>query len=315
MTAPSPIDAVRKVDALRTGDAAFANLPGYAFEPHYLDDLRGYEGLRLHFVDEGPRDAAVTFLCLHRQPTWSYLYRHMISVFAAAGHRVVAPDWFGFGRSDKPVADGVYSFAFHRDAMLEVVTRLDLHNVVLVCQDWGGLLGLTLPMAAPERYTRLLVMNTALATGHAKPSLAFFLWRTYSNLNPNMNVAALMRFSCKGITREESEAYNAPFPNVRFKAGVRRFPRLVPTTPSAGAARIAQDAERWWQQDWTGESFMAVGKGDPILGGAAMQALRATVRNCPPPLELDAGHFVQEDAGAKVARAALTAFKLEGSAS
>jgi pimeloyl-ACP methyl ester carboxylesterase len=300
------------IPALRTPDSAFANLPGYAFQTHYADDLRAYEGLRLHYVDEGPRDAAVTFLCLHGQPTWSYLYRHMIPVFAAAGHRVIAPDWYGFGRSDKPINDAAYTFEFHRDAMLEFVARLNLENVVLVCQDWGGLLGLTLPMADPERYTRLLVMNTALATGHAKPNLAFFLWRTYSNLNPNMNVGALMRFSCKGITREESEAYNAPFPDARFKSGVRRFPRLVPTSPDLSAAKVAQDAERWWQNAWTGETFMAVGRGDPILGGAAMDGLRATIRNCPSPLELKAGHFVQEDAGAQVARAALEAFKLEG---
>jgi alpha/beta hydrolase fold len=130
-----------QIPALRTPDSAFENLPGYAFVPHYLEDLPGYEGLRLHFLDEGPRGAGVTFLCLHGQPTWSYLYRKMIPVFAAAGHRVIAPDWFGFGRSDKPFGAGVYSFEFHRNAMLALIERLDLRNVVLVCQDWGGLLG------------------------------------------------------------------------------------------------------------------------------------------------------------------------------
>ncbi len=228
------------IEALRTPDSAFTNLPGYAFAPHYVDDLPGYEGLRMHFIDEGPRDAAVTFLCLHGQPSWCYLYRHMIPVFANAGHRVIAPDWFGFGRSDKPAHEETYTFEFHRESMLRLIERLDLQNVVLVCQDWGGLLGLTLPMDIPKRFKRLLVMNTALATGFNKPNLAFFIWRTYSNLNPNMNVAALFRRACRGISKEASEAYNAPFPNVFHKAGVRMFPRLVATSPDVSAARNAR---------------------------------------------------------------------------
>jgi haloalkane dehalogenase len=300
------------ISALRTLDDAFQNLPGYDFAPHYAHGLPGLEGLRMHYLDEGSRDAAVTFLCLHGQPTWSYLYRHMIPVFTAAGHRVIAPDWFGFGRSDKPVSESAYSFEFHRGAMLGLIEHLDLRNVVLVCQDWGGLLGLTLPMEQPERFTRLLVMNTALATGHSKPNLAFYLWRTYSNLNPNMNIAALMRFSCTEISRDASESYNAPFPDVRFKAGVRMFPRLVPTTPDLTAARISAQATQWWKTSWNGQSFMAVGKRDPILGPPAMRVLRNTIRGCPEPLELDAGHFIQEDAGASVARAALSAFQLVG---
>ena len=296
--------------AIRTSDAAFANLPGYHFKPRYADDLPGHEGLRLHYLDEGRADAEVTFLCLHGQPTWSYLYRKMIPEFVAAGHRVIAPDWFGFGRSDKPTDEGVYTFAFHRNAMIALIERLNLRNAVLVCQDWGGLLGLTIPMAMPERFTRLLVMNTALATGHAKPNLAFFAWRTYSRLNPNMNIAGLMRFSCQGISRIESEAYNAPFAGIEAKAGVRRFPNLVPTSPAEEAARFAQDAERWWRQDWQGEAFMAVGVKDPILGLPAMRVLQGTIRGCPEPVLFQAGHFIQEDAGREVARAALGAFKL-----
>jgi pimeloyl-ACP methyl ester carboxylesterase len=300
------------ITALRTDDRAFENLPSYPFTPHYTTDLPGYEGLRMHYLDEGPRDARVSFLCLHGQPTWSYLYRTMIPVFSGAGHRVIAPDWFGFGRSDKPVDEAAYSFEFHRGAMVALVEHLNLGNVVLVCQDWGGLLGLTIPMLMPARFTRLLVMNTALATGEVRPNAAFYIWRTYSNLNPNMNVGGLLRFSCRGISRAESEAYNAPFPDVRFKAGVRRFPRLVPTSVASSAAQTAQQAARGWREDWRGESFMAVGMRDPILGPGAMRVLRSTIRDCPPPLEVaHAGHFVQEDAGAEVAAAALRAFKLE----
>ena len=171
----------RMNDVLRTPDERFANLPGYPFRPHYIGDLKGYQGLRLHYVDEdGPgsvqsgdaqnaaQNKAVTpnvFLCLHGQPTWSYLYRRMIPVFIGAGHRVVAPDLIGFGRSDKPVDDARYTFMFHRTMLVNFIERLDLQNIVLVVQDWGGLLGLTLPMDMPARFKGLLIMNTDFATG------------------------------------------------------------------------------------------------------------------------------------------------------
>lgn len=307
MNAPRP-------DALRTPDTAFASLPGYPFAPHYVDDLPGYEGLRLHYLDEGPRAASVTFLCLHGQPTWSYLYRKMIPVFAAANHRVIAPDWFGFGRSDKPTVESVYTFEFHRDTLLRLIERLELRNITLVCQDWGGLIGLTVPMDMPERFTRLLVMNTALATGHTAwntSTAAFMAWRAYSNANPNMDVAALMRRAVSGIHPDEAAAYEAPFPDAQHKAGVRRFPNMVPTRPDTSAAQFAQRATEWWFNTWAGESFMAVGMKDPILGAGPMRALRSVIRGCPPPLEVaEAGHFVQES-GDQIARAALKAFKLE----
>src|SRR4249919_3904761 len=156
------------IEALRTPEDRFAQLPGYAFRPHYLDDLQEYEGLRVHTVDERPAKPATnmqTYLCLHGEPTWAYLYRRMIPVFLAAGHRVVAPDFLGFGRSDKPRDEAIYTFDFHRDTLLGLIEALDLRNIVLVVQDWGGLIGLTLPMAAPRRYLSLLVMNTTLGTG------------------------------------------------------------------------------------------------------------------------------------------------------
>ncbi|HXD41825.1 MAG TPA: tRNA adenosine(34) deaminase TadA, partial [Ramlibacter sp.] len=152
-------------DALRTPDQAFADLPGYPWQPRYIADLPSLAGLRMHYLDEGPRDGRITWLCLHGNPAWSYLYRKMIPVFLAAGDRVVAPDMVGFGRSDKPKRDAAHSFGWHRQVLLELVERLDLRNVVLVVQDWGGLLGLTLPMAAPQRYVGLLAMNTTLGTG------------------------------------------------------------------------------------------------------------------------------------------------------
>jgi pimeloyl-ACP methyl ester carboxylesterase len=149
-------------EILRTPDERFAHLPGFSFPPQYIVDLPGYQNLRLHYLDEGPRDADHVFLCLHGEPTWSYLYRKMISVFAGAGHRVVAVDFFGFGRSDKPSDESVYTFLFHREMLQRFIERLDLKAITLVCHDWGGILGLTLPMDMPDRFSRILIMNTML---------------------------------------------------------------------------------------------------------------------------------------------------------
>ncbi|HKU93825.1 MAG TPA: haloalkane dehalogenase, partial [Vineibacter sp.] len=290
--------------ALRTPDDRYATLPGFTFAPHYIDDLGDpFTGLRLHYLDEGPRDARITFLCLHGQPTWSYLYRRMIPVFTAAGHRVVAPDFFGFGRSDKPADEAVYTFTFHRTALLRFIERLDLRNVCLVCQDWGGLLGLTLPMDLPDRFTRLLVMNTMLATGDAPLGDAFLAWRAFSNRSPDMAIGALLKRACPHLSESEAAAYDAPYPDARYKAGVRRFPNLVCDHPDADGAALSRRARDWWRTQWSGQSLMAVGMKDPVLGPAVMADLRAHIRGCPPPLEIaDGGHFVQEW-GAPIAQA------------
>ena len=296
------------LQALRTPDVRFDDLPGYAFGPHYLDDLPGFEGLRLHYLDEGPRDARHAFLCLHGEPTWSYLYRKMIPVFTAAGHRAVAPDFFGFGRSDKPVEDRAYTFAFHRDTLMRFVERLDLQRITLVCQDWGGILGLTLPMDMPGRFERLIVMNTAIAGGQAPPGRGFLDWKAYVAAHPDLDVAALMQRAVPGITADEAAAYAAPFPDVRYKAGVRMFPEIVPIEPEMAGAAEGRRALAWWGSEWSGPTFMAIGLQDPVLGREIMLRLRGALRGCPEPLELaDAGHFVQE-AGEPLARAALEAF-------
>lgn len=298
------------IEALRTPDDRFQYLPGYAFRPHYIDDLKGYEGLRLHYVDERPAKAAgaiQTFLCLHGEPTWAYLYRKMIPVFTAAGHRVVAPDFFGFGRSDKPVDDAVYTFSFHRNMLLRFVERLDLTNVTLVVQDWGGLLGLTLPMEMPARFARLLVMNTTLAVGQS-PGAGFDGWKAYAKANPDLGVGALMKRSTPILSDAEAAAYDAPFPDQRYKAGVRRFPELVMVSPEMEGVDISRRAAAWWSNEWRGQSFMAVGMKDPVLGPPVMAALRKTIRGCPAPLEIPGGgHFVQEW-GEEIARAAVKAF-------
>lgn len=296
-------------DVLRTDDARFASLPGYDFAPHYVSNLPGFEGLRVHYLDEGPAEAQETVLCLHGQPSWSYLYRKMLPVFVAAGQRVIAPDFLGFGRSDKPVDDGFYTFTRHREMLLAFVRALGLRNVTLVVQDWGGLLGLTLPMAMPDVFTRLIVMNTALGTGDIPLGKGFTDWRAFSNSKPDMDVAALMQRAVgEGLSAQEAQAYGAPFPDVHYKAGVRRFPNLVPDNPQADGAALSRAARDWWRAQWNGATFMAVGMQDPVLGPPAMALLRSQIRNCPAPLEVaQAGHFVQES-GEPIARAALQAF-------
>jgi haloalkane dehalogenase len=293
---------------LRTPDERFADLPGYAFAPRYVEDLPGLGGVRIHYLDEGPRDAAQTFLCLHGQPTWCYLYRKMIPVFTSAGERVVAPDLVGFGRSDKPTDESFYTFTRHREMLRAFIERLDLAGMTLVCQDWGGILGLTLPMDMPARFARLLVMNTALGTGDVPLGKGFLEWRAWANKNPDMDIARLMKRSVAGLDDSEAAAYAAPFPDGTYKAGVRRFPNLVPDHPDADGAALSRSARDWWRTEWAGKTFMAVGAADPVLGLPVMNNLRKQIRGCPEPYVIaDAGHFVQES-GEEIAREALRAF-------
>jgi haloalkane dehalogenase len=293
---------------LRTPEDRFSRLPGFPFQPFYVEGLPGYQGLRMHYADEGPRSAETVFVCLHGQPTWAYLHRRMIPVFVQAGHRVIAPDLFGFGRSDKPIEDAAYTFDFHRGSLAAFIEALDLRNVCLVVQDWGGLLGLTLPIAMPERITRLLIMNTALGTGDVPLSEGFLAWREWANKNPDMNVGKLLGRTCPHLTPEECAAYDAPYPDARYKAGVRRFPNLVPDRPDAPGAATSREAHDWLRTKWSGQSFMAIGMKDPVLGPPVMRELHRNIRGCPEPMEVaEAGHFVQEW-GERIAANALVHF-------
>ncbi len=283
------------MNVLRTPDERFADLPDFPWDPHYIDDLPGSAGLRVHYVDAGPPDAPVVWLCLHGQPTWSYLYRKMIPVFTAAGDRVIAPDFFGFGRSDKPVDDAVYTFDVHRRMLLDLINRLDLTGIRLVCQDWGGLLGLTLPMECPDRFDGLVAMNTAFNTGDIPLGDGFLKWRAYANSQDDLDIAGLMQRAVDGLSDEEARAYAAPFPDRDHKGGVRRFPRLVADRPDADGAALSRQARDWFGREWNGRSVIACGMKDPVLGPAAMKYLRRCIRHAPDILELpDAGHFVQE---------------------
>lgn len=287
-------------DALRTPDPAFDHLPGYDWQPHYVSDLPSLAGLRMHYLDEAPaapqaQDDRITWLCLHGNPAWSYLYRRMIPIFVAAGHRVVAPDMIGFGKSDKPKKESAHSFGWHRQVLLEFVERLDLQNVVLVVQDWGGLIGLTLPMAAPQRYRGLLVMNTTLATGDQPLGPGFLAWRDMCAKNPAFDIARLFARGNPHLSPEECAAYAAPFPDAGHRAALRVFPAMVPDRPDADGAAVSREARDFWSTQWTGRSLMAVGAQDPVLGLPVMQALRPRIRGCPEPMVIeDAGHFVQE---------------------
>ena len=296
------------MDILRTPDERFDALPDYPFAPHYAFGLAGPEAIRVHHLDEGSADAPAVALCLHGNPTWSYLYRHMIPVFVGAGLRVVAPDLIGFGRSDKPADASWHGFVRHRDMLLALIERLDLRNIMLVCQDWGGLLGLTLPQAMPERFTRLLVMNTGLGTGQVTEG--FRQWRAYSNTQADLPVGKLIQRGKPDLRVDEVAAYDAPFPDASFKAALRAFPNLVPDGADAPGASLSREAGAFWRERWTGESFMAIGMKDPVLGEVPMRSLQKTIRGCPAPMEVaEGGHFVQEW-GAPIAAAALERFEL-----
>jgi len=293
--------------AKRTPDSHFENLPDYDFAPNYVDRLAGYEGLRVHYLDEGPKDASKVFLCLHGQPSWSYLYRKMIPVFLETGARIIALDWLGFGRSDKLVEDEAYTYHFHRNMLLTFIKALDLHNITLVCQDWGGILGLSVPMDMPDRFKRLIVMNTAIPVG-TSPGEGFEAWKAFAASQPDMDIAGLMQRGTPILSEAEASAYGAPFPDMSYKAGVRRFPDMVMVSPDMEGVETSKRAAKWWAEDWDGESFMAIGMADPVLGGPVMEDLRKTIKGCPEPMRLEeAGHFVQEW-GEPVGRAALEAF-------
>jgi len=304
-------------DALRTPDVAFAGLPGYPWPPNYVSDLPALAGLRLHYLDEGPAEGqgdgenggeGLTWLCLHGNPAWSYLYRHMLPVWLAAGQRVVAPDLIGFGKSDKPKKEGAHGFDWHREVLLQFVERLDLRRVVLVVQDWGGLLGLTLPMAAPGRYAGVLIMNTTLATGEQPLSPGFLAWREMCAAKPEFSVGRLLARGNPQLTPAECAAYDAPFPDRGHRAALRAFPPLVPEFPDSEGAAVSREARAFWRERWQGRSFMAIGQQDPVLGEPVMRALREHIRGCPEPMLLpQAGHFVPEH-GEAVARAALAHF-------
>jgi tRNA(adenine34) deaminase len=296
-------------DALRTPDSAFVDLPGYPWQPNYISSLPALAGLRLHYLDEAnPGGRPLTYLCLHGNPAWSYLYRKMIPVFLQSGARVVAPDLIGFGKSDKPKKDSFHRFSHHRQILLELVEHLDLQNLVLVVQDWGGLLGLTLPMAAPQRYSGLLVMNTLLATGQQPLPDGFDAWKKMCASNPAYGIGRLLARGNPQMSPSECGAYDAPFPDAGHRAATRAFPHRVPDAVDADGAAVSREAAQFWRKRWNGRTLMAVGMQDPVLGPAVMAHLQGQINGCQTIIELpEAGHFVPES-GAPLAWSATRFF-------
>lgn len=289
---------------LRTPDERFSGLADYSFEPHYAEVPDGEGGgLRIHYLDLGPADAEVV-LCLHGEPTWSYLYRKMIPIFVEAGHRTVVPDLVGFGRSDKPASRQDYTYQRHVDWTAAWLCELDLKRVTLVCQDWGGLIGLRLVAEHPERFARVVAANTGLPVGQGTPSEAFLKWRKSSQEMPVMDVGRLVRGACVGeVSEQVVRGYDAPFPDESFKEGARQFPVLVPISPDDPAAPANRKA---WEvlETWNKPFLTAFSDSDPITrGGEAVFRKRIPgARGQPHTTLQNAGHFLQEDGGEEFAR-------------
>jgi haloalkane dehalogenase len=291
------------VRTLRTPDDRFVGLPGYAFAPHYREIADGEGGLlRVHFVDEGPRGADPVLL-LHGEPSWSYLYRKMIPVLVAAGHRVVAPDLPGFGRSDKPTERSDYTYARHVDWLRQLVEALDLGRITLVCQDWGGLLGLRLVAEHAGRFARVVAANTFLPTGDTPAGKAFLAWQKFSQEVPELPVGRIVSGGCKHpLPPELIAAYDAPFPDERFKAGARQFPLLVPTRPDDPAAEANRAAWRALER-FEKPLLTAFSDSDPVTAGGdvVLQARIPGAKDQAHTTIRDGGHFLQEDQGEELA--------------
>ena len=289
------------MDYLRTPESRFNRLADYPFDPNYLDV--GPNGMRMHYLDEGPVGADPV-LMLHGEPSWSYLYRHMIPIVAAAGHRVIAPDLIGFGKSDKPTKLEDYSYQTHMDWMLAFVLKLDLKNITLVCQDWGSLIGLRLAAEQEPRFKAIVVGNGMLPTGDQKVPVAFQLWKNFALYSPWFPIARIINSGTfKALGPEERKAYDAPFPNAKYKAGARAFPRLVPVTPDDPAAEANRAAWTVLEQ-WRKPLLTTFSNGDPITrGGDKFMQERVPGAAGRPHQTLVGGHFLQEDSPVPFARA------------
>ena len=286
------------MEILRTPDERFAALPGYPFAPHYVE----LDGLRMHYVDEGPHEADPVLL-LHGEPSWSYLYRTMIPVLTGAGHRVVAPDLVGFGRSDKPAQREDYTYQRHVDWTLGLLEALDLQRITLFGQDWGGLIGLRLAVEQEERFARIVAANTFLPTGDRPPGEAFLRWQQFSQTSPAFDVGRLVQTATvTDLPADVVAAYDAPFPDDSYKAGARQFPAIVPTAPgdpAAPANRKAWEALRRWEKPF----LTAFSDSDPIMHGGERIFQREVpgAQGQPHIIITGAGHFLQEDKGEELA--------------
>ncbi|MCB1675507.1 MAG: haloalkane dehalogenase, partial [Halioglobus sp.] len=292
---------------LRTPDERFNDLSDFPFAPHYLsvDNTQGGT-LRVHYIDEGPARAAPVLL-LHGEPSWSYLYRKMIVPLVAAGHRVIAPDLVGFGRSDKPASRRDYTYARHVAWMQDLLEQLALRDITLVCQDWGGLIGLRLAAANPQAFARIVAANTMLPTGNSDPGEAFRNWRQYSQEVPQFHAGGIVKGGCTtDLSPAVIAAYDAPFPDESYKEGARQFPALVPTTPDDPAS---EDNRAAWKilEQWHKPVLTAFSDSDPITAGGD-KVLQKKIPGCAGQAHTtiaNAGHFLLQDQGEELARVVL----------
>jgi len=292
------------MDLLRTPDERFENLPDYPFEPHYVEvDSGEGEAIRVHHLDEGDPGAPIVLL-LHGEPSWSYLYRHMIPVLVGAGLRAVAVDLVGFGRSDKPATRTDYTYQRHVDWTGSVVDHLGLSDVTLVCQDWGGLIGLRLVAENPDLFSRVVTANTFLPTGDIEPGEAFRNWRDFSQDTDTFPAGDIVNMATTtDLSADVIAAYDAPFPDENYKEGARQFPLLVPATtddPARDANLKAWDVLRAWDKPF----LTAFSDNDPITRGGdkAFQAEIPGAAGQPHTTIEGGGHFLQEDRGPELAR-------------
>jgi haloalkane dehalogenase len=284
--------------ALRTPDERFANLPGYNFEPHYAE----INGMRMHYLDEGPRDAAPVLL-LHGEPSWCYLYRKMIPIIIRAGHRAIAPDFAGFGRSDKPSEIADYSYQLHVDMLTALIEHVDLRGATHVGQDWGGLIGLRVVAENPERFARVVAANTFLPTGDTNPGEAFMRWRTFATTAPEFHVGRVIQGGTVSTLPDDVvAAYDAPFPDDTYKAGCRAFPALVPISPDDPASAANRRA---WEVlvKWEKPFLCAFSDSDPITKNADKVFIARVpgTKGQPHTTITAGGHFLQEDKGEELA--------------
>lgn len=287
---------------LRTPEARFDGLPDYAFAPNYTDVESGDGAtLRIHHVEEGPPNAT-SVLLMHGEPSWSYLYRHIVPALGAKGHRAIAPDLVGFGRSDKPAGQDDYTYERHVKWMSDWLIANDLRDITLFCQDWGGLIGLRLVAAFPERFARIVVANTGLPTG-AGLTPAFSAWLNFSQSVPVLPVGQILQGgTVRELSAAECAAYDAPYPEERYKAGVRRFPMLVPVTPEHGS--VAENKRAWTAlEKFSKPVLTAFSDNDPVTKGGerAFQERVTGARGQKHVTIAGAGHFLQEDKPAEIA--------------
>jgi haloalkane dehalogenase len=282
---------------IRTPDERFENLPGFPFEPHYVE----VNGLRVHYVDEGSGEVV---LCLHGEPSWSYLYRKMIPILAEK-HRVVAPDFIGFGRSDKFTELNEYTYEMFRDMLIGFIDLLDLRQITVVVQDWGGLIGLRVAGMMNARFARLVIMNTGLPTGDGKITEGFTRWRDFVERTPDLPIGMIIQgatVSGKDMAPEIIAAYEAPFPGPEYKAGAKAWPLMVPIRPDDPASQELRLA-RQDMAEWKKPALVMFSDKDPVTKGGDrfFRELIPTAKDQPEITIKDAGHFLQEDKGDEIA--------------